>query len=123
MQTSREESKTKKSRAKVSKAATSKQNPDVQELPQAASNSGTAEQQPTPAVELLDLNKIVSSTYNPPQGFPAGDLAGTRRQHPPGRDSATDLRPTQRGRFRDCLWRTALLGRSDGGAEIHSGPC
>ena len=69
MQTSKEESKTKKSRAKVSKAATSKQNPDVQELPQAASNSGTAEQQPTPAVELLELIKIVSSTYIPRKDF------------------------------------------------------
>lgn len=69
MQTSKEEPKTKKSRAKASKAATSNPNPDVQELPQAASNSGTAEQQPTPAVELLDLNKIVSSTYNPRKDF------------------------------------------------------
>ena len=69
MQTSKEEPKTKKSRAKVSKAAPSNPNPDLQESPQAASNSGTAEQQPTPAVELLDLNKIVSSTYNPRKDF------------------------------------------------------
>lgn len=69
MQTSKEEPKTKKSLARASKAAPSNPNPDLQESPQAASNSGTAEQQPTPAVELLDLNKIVSSTYNPRKDF------------------------------------------------------
>ena len=69
MQTSKEEPKTKKSRVKASKAATSNPNPDVQESPQVASNSGTAEQQPAPAVQLLDLNKIVSSTYNPRKDF------------------------------------------------------
>lgn len=69
MQTSKGEQKTKKSKAKASKAATSNPNPDVPESPQAASNPGTAEQQPTPAVELLDLNKIVSSTYNPRKDF------------------------------------------------------
>ena len=69
MQTSKVEPKTKKSRAKASKAATSNPNPDVQESPQAASNSETAEQQPVPAVQLLDLNKIVNSTYNPRKDF------------------------------------------------------
>lgn len=37
MQTSKEEPKTKKSRARASKAATSNPNPDVQESPQAVS--------------------------------------------------------------------------------------
>ncbi len=69
MQTSKEEPKTKKSRAKASKAAPSNPNPDVQESPQAVSNSETAEQQPAPAIQLLDLNKIVSSTYNPRKDF------------------------------------------------------
>lgn len=69
MQTSKEEPKTKKSKAKASKAAPSNPNPDVQESPQAASNPGTAEQQPAPAVQLLDLNKIVNSTYNPRKDF------------------------------------------------------
>lgn len=69
MQTSKGEPKTKKSKAKASKAAPSNPNPDVQESPQAASNPGTAEQQPAPAVQLLDLNKIVSSTYNPRKDF------------------------------------------------------
>lgn len=69
MQTSKVEPKTKKSRAKASKAAPSNPNPDVQESPQVASNSGTAEQQPAPAVQLLDLNKIVNSTYNPRKDF------------------------------------------------------
>lgn len=69
MQTSKEEPKTKKSRARASKAATSNPNPDVQESPQAVSNSETAEQQPAPAVQLLDLNKIVSSPYNPRKDF------------------------------------------------------
>lgn len=69
MQTSKGEPKTKKSRAKASKAAPSNPNPDVQESPQAASNSETAEQQPVPAVQLLDLNKIVNSTYNPRKDF------------------------------------------------------
>lgn len=70
MQTSKGEPKTKKSRTKASKAATSNPNPDVQESPQtAASPSETAEQQPAPAVQLLDLNKIVSSTYNPRKDF------------------------------------------------------
>lgn len=69
MQTSKGEPKTKKSKAKASKAATSNPNPDVQESPQAASNPETAEQQPAPAVQLLDLNKIVSSTYNPRKDF------------------------------------------------------
>lgn len=69
MQTSKGEQKTKKSKAKASKAAPSNPNLDVQESPQAASNSGTAEQQPAPAVQLLDLNKIVNSTYNPRKDF------------------------------------------------------
>lgn len=69
MQTSKEEPKTKKSRAKASKAAPSNPNPDVQESPQAVSNSETAEQQPAPAIQLLNLNKIVSSTYNPRKDF------------------------------------------------------
>ena len=69
MQTSKEEPKTKKSRAKASKAAPSNPNPDVQESPQTASNSETVEQQPASAVQLLDLNKIVSSTYNPRKDF------------------------------------------------------
>lgn len=69
MQTSKQEPKTKKSKTKASKAAPSNPNPDVQESPQAASNSGTAEQQPAPTVQLLDLNKIVSSTYNPRKDF------------------------------------------------------
>lgn len=69
MQTSKGEQKTKKSKAKASKAATSNPNPDVQESPQTASNPGTAEQQPAPAVQLLDLNKIVNSTYNPRKDF------------------------------------------------------
>ncbi len=69
MQTSKEEPKTKKSKAKASKAAPSNPNPDVQESPQAASNHETAEQQPAPAIQLLDLNKIVSSTYNPRKDF------------------------------------------------------
>lgn len=69
MQTSKEEPKTKKSRVKALKAATLNPNPDVQESPQAVSNPGTAEQQPAPAVQLLDLNKIVNSTYNPRKDF------------------------------------------------------
>ena len=70
MQTSKGEPKTKKSKAKVSKTSTSNPNPDVQESPQAAaSSSGTAEQQPAPAVQLLDLNRIVNSTYNPRKDF------------------------------------------------------
>ena len=69
MQTSKGEPKTKRNRAKASKAAISNPNPDVQESPQAASNSETAEQQPAPAVQLLDLNKIVNSTYNPRKDF------------------------------------------------------
>lgn len=69
MQTSKEEPKTKKSKAKASKAAPSNPNPDVQESPQTASNSETVEQQPASAVQLLDLNKIVSSTYNPRKDF------------------------------------------------------
>ena len=69
MQTSKEEPKTKKNRVKASKATTLNPNPDVQELPQATTSSETAEQQPTPAVQLLDLNKIVSSTYNPRKDF------------------------------------------------------
>lgn len=69
MQTSKEEPKTKKSRAKASKAATSNPNPDVQEVPQDASSFETADQQPAPAVQLLDLNKIVNSTYNPRKDF------------------------------------------------------
>ena len=69
MQTSKRELKTKKSRAKASKAAPSNPNPDVQESPQAVSNSETAEQQPASAIQLLDLNKIISSTYNPRKDF------------------------------------------------------
>ncbi len=69
MQTSKEEPKTKKSRAKASKAAPSNPNPDIQESPQATTSSETADQQPASAVQLLDLNKIVSSTYNPRKDF------------------------------------------------------
>lgn len=69
MQTSKGEPKTKKSKAKVSKTSTSNPNPDVQESPQAASSSETAEQQTAPAVQLLDLNRIVNSTYNPRKDF------------------------------------------------------
>ena len=69
MQTSKEEPKTKKNRVKASKATTLNSNPDVQELPQATTSSETAEQQPAPTVQLLDLNKIVSSTYNPRKDF------------------------------------------------------
>ena len=69
MQTSKEEPKTKKNRVKASKATTLNPNPDVQESPQAVSNSETAEQQPAPAIQLLDLNKIVSNTYNPRKDF------------------------------------------------------
>lgn len=69
MQTSEEEPKTKKSKAKASKAATSNPNPDVQELPQTAFSSETEDQQLAPAVQLLDLNKVVSSTYNPRKDF------------------------------------------------------
>lgn len=69
MQTSKQEPKTKKSRAKASKATPSNPNPDVQESQQTASNSETEEQQPASAVQLLDLNKIVSSTYNPRKDF------------------------------------------------------
>ena len=69
MQTSKGEQKTKKSKAKASKAATSNPNPDVQELPQTAFSSETEDQQLAPAVQLLDLNKVVSSTYNPRKDF------------------------------------------------------
>lgn len=76
MQTSKEKPKTKKSKAKASKAATSNPDPDVQESSQAASNSETAEQQSAPAVQLLDLNKIVGSTYNPRKDFRSETLLG-----------------------------------------------
>lgn len=69
MQTSKEEPKTKKNRVKASKATTLNPNPDVQELPQTAFSSETEDQQLAPAVQLLDLNKVVSSTYNPRKDF------------------------------------------------------
>ena len=58
--------------------------------------------------QLLDLNKIVSSTYNPRKDFPLGDLAGTCRQHLPDRGSATDLRPTQRKVSRLSMANSAI---------------
>lgn len=41
----------------------------MQELPQTAFSSETEDQQLAPAVQLLDLNKVVSSTYNPRKDF------------------------------------------------------
>ncbi len=77
---------------------------------------------PETDVRLLDLNKIVNSTYNPRKNFREEtllELAESIKQS--GVLQPICVRPRDEG-FEDRLRRAPLLGGCDGGPAIHPGP-